>query len=126
MDFYKVIDEDGLIRIEEPKGSRITVRQEGRHARLLSIYVPVRSRAKGVGATLLSMMEHECAKRGALYMDAGFSDELWDVMSFLTARGYAVSDGPDMMSFETKGLFSKKELKRTLRCSYPDVEFFNI
>ena len=126
MDFYKVIDKDGLIRIEAAEGARITVRQERDAARLLSVYVPDDMRRKGTGSALLALAEKECIGRGAKYMEAAFSDEQQEIPSFLEASGYMIDEGPEMISFERKALFGKKEIELMLMEDYPGTVFKGI
>ena len=123
MVFYKVIDENGLIRFEEEGGARITVRREKSVAHLLSVYVPEEARKTGMGTRLLAIAEKECLRRGMSYMETAFSDEMKDLREFLTARGYQLEKGPDVIGFSQKDLLGKRAVKAMLMASRPGVEF---
>ena len=123
MVFYKVIDEGGLIRFEEKGGARITVRLERKMGHILSIYVPEEEREKGMGARLLAIAEKECLERGMIGMEAAFADEKQDIKAFLSALGYQVETGPDVVSFTQKALLGKRSVKAMMMVDCPGAVF---
>ena len=126
MEFHKVIDDGKLIRIEEPSGSRITARVEGRVSRLLSIYVPKEQRLRGIGGALLSIAEKEMLLRGIKVMDVAFAGNMWELVSFLEREGYDFSPGGNVISYTLEDIRKIVNSKNMLLKSVPGSSFTGI
>lgn len=125
-EFHKVIDDGRLLRIEEPFGSRVTVRVEGKYARLLSIYVPESLRHQGMAKKLLSLAEEEMQTRDIEVMDVAFSEEMWDVIECLENAGFVFSAGGDVISYDMADVVKIADSKNMLLCTVPGASYVTL
>ena len=126
MQFYKTIDNNGYIRIEEDCGAAITLYLHNGIARILALLVPKADRLKGIGASLLMAAEMEANAQGARIMEADFSDEISGMGRLFGKAGYEVNANVPICAIETKKLLSSdkviKLLKRKIHARFEALE----
>ena len=98
MKFYKTIDDEKLLRIEDEEGSAITVAKDGDEARILSLMVQKADRREGLGKKLLLAAESEMYSLGKKSIASFYSDISADASGFFGACGYEVSSVAPVVS----------------------------
>ncbi len=123
MRLYKTVDNDNMLRLEEENGAAITVALRGKRGSILSLLVPEEDRGDGIGSALVSAAEGILYDKGIRYMEADYSGDLSEINGFFEKVGFEVSEGPDILSVETKHLLSAKELRSLLKRQFQGMVF---
>jgi hypothetical protein len=76
-----------------------------------------------MGSILLSIAEREMELRGAVTMEAAFSDKLWEMVDFLQDAGYQISEGENVISYPFDKLTKSKFYRRISSVITGEVNF---
>ena len=123
MQFYRTVDNDEYLRIEEDGEASVTVYKNGDLGIILSIVVPEDDRREGVGTALLEVAEAELAKSGIKKIETDFSDRMEGVREFFESNGYRTYPGAPIKSVDMKTLLSSLTIKRALQSEIEGATF---
>ena len=115
MQFYKTIDNDGYVRIEEDSGAAITLYLHRDIARILALLVPGTDRRAGIGTALLMAAEKEAYARGIRTVEADFSDGILGMQQLFEGAGYDVNENAPVFAMDTKKLLASEKVIKLLK-----------
>ena len=123
MQFYKTVDGDGYIRIEEDSGAAITLYLQDDVAYIIALFVPKSDRRDGIGSGLLSAAEQEAFLHNARLIEADFLDRIEGMQELFEEAGYELSRSGPIVTMDTGKLLEAKTVKTSLKKTVPDVKF---
>ena len=126
MQFYKTVDRDDLIRIEDEEGSAVTVLTRGSYALLLSLVVPESDRREGRGTALLEVVAGILSARGIKKLEADYLDDIGGLSGFLRETGFSEGSFSPVLSVDLRTLLSKAVVKRAILSEVDGVEFVSL
>ena len=126
MRIFKTFDRDGFVRLEEDCGAAVTLQLHGDTAAIRSIIVPKEDRDDGVGSALLLAAESEAYKKGAVRIEADYSEAIEGMSDFLDAMEYQVREGGPVCMIDSKELFASVQVKEFLKKKLTGASFSSL
>ena len=126
MRFYKTVDSDNLIRIEDDEGSAVTVLARGNYAIILSLIVPKDNRREGIGTALVDALVRLLLSRGIKKLEVDYSDSIEGFSEFLRENGFSEISAVPVLSVELNALFSKAVVKRFILSEVDGVNYVSL
>ncbi|MBR3525160.1 MAG: GNAT family N-acetyltransferase [Lachnospiraceae bacterium] len=126
MHFYKIVDNEGYIRIVEECEAAVTFFVNRKEATILSLFVPRSDRREGVGSALLKAAEYEAWNRGVQKIGADYSDEIRGMTEFFEKAGYTLEEKAPVCSIDTAQLLSAEKVKKMLKTEIPGARFASL
>ncbi|MCR5097587.1 MAG: hypothetical protein K6B14_01415 [Lachnospiraceae bacterium] len=114
MQFFKTVDSENILRLEEEGGAAITIKKNGDKAQILSILVPKGDREEGIGSGLLAAAEQVLAEGGIKTIEADYSYTIKGMSQFFEHSGYTIDRGAPIVSVGMKAVLSSLTVKRAL------------
>ena len=126
MHFFKTVDDDGFVRIEEDCGAAITLYLHNDTANIISIIVPGTDRREGIGSALLSVAEREAYSRGIVKVEADYESGISGLSDLLISMRYDVRENAPLYAMDTQSLFASDSVKKILKKDLRGVRFCSL
>ena len=126
MHFFKTVDDNGFVRIEEDCGAAITLYLHNDTANIISIVVPESDRGEGIGSALMSVAEGEVYSRGINKVEADYKSDILGISNLLMFMGYNVSENASVCAVDIDSIFASTSVKKILKKDLQGVRFCSL
>lgn len=114
MQFFKTVDNENYLRLDDEEGASITLFKLRDVATIISIIVPKADRREGIGTALLAAAESELKQAGIRRIDVDFADTIPGISNFFKNVGYRVQSVTPIVSVNLVSTLSSQIVKRTI------------